>query len=212
MEGTHLELFESLKNKITGKNIKIVFPEATDARILGAAVRLKADGLVEPILIGNGEEVKKIANEIGYKTSGFTILDPNNYPKWDEMVESFVERRKGKATKEQAEKILKDENYFGTMLVYMGLADGMVSGAIHSTGDTVRPALQIIKTKPGVSRTSGAFIMIKGRDQEKYLFSDCAINVNPAAQELAEIAVEFVHDRFLPFLFYPISENFIITS
>ncbi|WP_071130912.1 phosphate acetyltransferase [Enterococcus timonensis] len=185
-----MELFESLKNKITGKNIKIVFPEATDARILGAAVRLKADGLVEPILIGNGEEVKKIANEIGYKTSGFTILDPNNYPKWDEMVESFVERRKGKATKEQAEKILKDENYFGTMLVYMGLADGMVSGAIHSTGDTVRPALQIIKTKPGVSRTSGAFIMIKGRDQEKYLFSDCAINVNPAAQELAEIAVE----------------------
>ena len=76
------------------------------------------------------------------------------------------------------------------MLTYMGIADGMVSGAIHSTGDTVRPALQIIKTKPGVSRTSGAFLMIRGRDQERYLFSDCAINVNPTAQELAEIAVD----------------------
>ena len=105
------------------------------------------------------------------------------------MVEAFVERRNGKATKEQAEKILKDVNYFGTMLTYMGITEGMVSGAIHSTGDTVRPALQIIKTKPGVSRTSGAFLMVRGRDQEKYLFSDCAINVNPSAQELAEIAV-----------------------
>ena len=76
------------------------------------------------------------------------------------------------------------------MLTYMGLADGMVSGAIHSTGDTVRPALQIIKTKPGISRTSGAMIMVRGRDQEKYIFADCAINVNPTAQELAEIAVD----------------------
>ena len=113
-----------------------------------------------------------------------------NYEKWDEMVAAFVERRNGKASKEQAESILKDVNYFGTMLTYMGVADGMVSGAIHSTGDTVRPALQIIKTKPGVSRTSGAMIMVRGRDQEKYVFSDCAINVNPIAQELAEIAVE----------------------
>ena len=118
------------------------------------------------------------------------IIDPNNYPAMDEMVAAFVERRKGKATEEQAREMLKDENYFGTMLTYMGLTDGLVSGAVHSTGDTVRPALQIIKTKPGVSRTSGAFIMLRGRDNEKYLFSDCAINVNPNAQELAEIAVE----------------------
>lgn len=104
------------------------------------------------------------------------------------MVEAFVERRKGKNTKEQAETMLRDVNYFGTMLVYMDKADGLVSGAIHSTGDTVRPALQIIKTKPGVSRTSGAFVMVKG--DERYLFADCAININPGAQELAEIAVE----------------------
>lgn len=185
-----MELFDSLKYKIIRRNITIVFPESTDARILGAALRLKNDDLVNPILVGNKDAVAKKAASLGFNAESFNVVDPDNYPEWDEMVASFVERRKGKATKEQAEVILKDANYFGTMLVYMGKADGMVSGAIHSTGDTVRPALQIIKTKPGVSRTSGAFLMVRGRDQEKYLFSDCAINVNPGAQELAEIAVE----------------------
>ncbi|MER2117041.1 MAG: phosphate acetyltransferase, partial [Enterococcus casseliflavus] len=164
--------------------------EATDPRILGAASRLRSEELIEPVLIGNPVEIEKAAEARGINVSNFEILDPENYDRWDEMVEAFVERRNGKATKEQAEEILKDVNYFGTMLTYMGITEGMVSGAIHSTGDTVRPALQIIKTKPGVSRTSGAFLMVRGRDQEKYLFSDCAINVNPTAQELAEIAVD----------------------
>ncbi|GCF94427.1 phosphate acetyltransferase [Enterococcus florum] len=185
-----MELFDSLKFKIVRRQIKIVFPEATDARILGAAARLKAEELVEPVLIGNSEEIKKVAKGRGLQADNFKIIDPENFDRWDEMVDAFVERRKGKVSKEDAVKILKDENYFGTMLTYMGVTEGMVSGAIHSTGDTVRPALQIIKTKPGVSRTSGAMIMVRGRDQEKYLFSDCAINVNPNAQELAEIAVE----------------------
>ena len=185
-----MELFESLKFKIVRRHIKIVFPEATDPRILGAASRLRSEELVEPVLIGNPAEIEKAAEARGINIANFEILDPENYDRWDEMVEALVERRNGKATKEQAEKILKDVNYFGTMLTYMGITEGMVSGAIHSTGDTVRPALQIIKTKPGVSRTSGAFLMVRGRDQEKYLFSDCAINVNPSAQELAEIAVD----------------------
>jgi phosphate acetyltransferase len=185
-----VELFESLKFKIVRRHIKIVFPEATDPRILGAASRLRSEELIEPVLIGNPVEIEKAAEARGINVSNFEILDPENYDRWDEMVEAFVERRNGKATKEQAEEILKDVNYFGTMLTYMGITEGMVSGAIHSTGDTVRPALQIIKTKPGVSRTSGAFLMVRGRDQEKYLFSDCAINVNPNAQELAEIAVD----------------------
>lgn len=185
-----LDMFENLTEKIKGKNIKIVFPEGTEPRIQGAAVRLKSEGLVEPILIGNVEEVSTAAKERGFNISDIQIFDPKNYDKMDEMVASFVERRKGKSTEDQAKDSLKDENYFGTMLVHMGLADGLVSGAVHSTGDTVRPALQIIKTKPGVSRTSGAFIMIRGREQEKYLFADCAININPNAQELAEIAVE----------------------
>ncbi len=183
-------MFESLTEKIVGKNIKIVFPEGTETRILGAVVRLKSENLVEPILIGNQEAVTLAAKERGFDIDGVQIYDPENYDQMDEMIASFVERRKGKATEEQARNILKEENYFGTMLIHMGLADGLVSGAVHSTGDTVRPALQIIKTKPGVSRTSGAFIMLRGRGQEKYLFADCAININPNAQELAEIAVE----------------------
>ncbi|WP_277630411.1 phosphate acetyltransferase [Atopococcus tabaci] len=185
-----MELGEILKSKISGKDVKIVFPEATDARILGAVVRLHSEELIVPVLVGNPDEVKKAAKDYGFDLSGIDIIDPETYEEFDAMVEAFVERRKGKATEEQAREILKNGNYFGTMLVYMDKADGMVSGAIHSTGDTVRPALQIIKTRPGVSRTSGAFIMLRGRSQEKYLFSDCAINVNPNAQELAEIAVE----------------------
>ncbi|WP_373706545.1 phosphate acetyltransferase, partial [Jeotgalibaca porci] len=185
-----MDMFESLEAKIKGKKIKIVFPEATDSRILGAVVRLKAEDLVDPILIGNVAKVESAAKERGFNIEGISVIDPANYDDFDGMVASFIDRRKGKATEEQARKTLLDENYFGTMLVYMGLADGLVSGAVHSTGDTVRPALQIIKTKPGVSRTSGAFIMLRGRGQEKYLFADCAININPNAQELAEIAVE----------------------
>ena len=141
-------------------------------------------------MLGKVDEIKQNAENEGVDLGDIELIDPNTYPedKFAEMVEAFVERRKGKNTKEQAETMLRDVNYFGTMLVYMDKADGLVSGAIHSTGDTVRPALQIIKTKPGVSRTSGAFVMVKG--DERYLFADCAININPGAQELAEIAVE----------------------
>lgn len=190
LEGISLELFDSLKAKISGKNIRVVFPEGTEPRILGAVVRLQSEGLLTPVLIGNPEEIKTAAKDHGFDVENIEIIDPNHYDEFDVMVESFVERRKGKATEEKAREILKDENYFGTMLTHMGKVDALVSGAVHSTGDTVRPALQIIKTKPGVSRTSGAFIMMRGRGQEKYLFSDCAININPGAQELAEIAVE----------------------
>ncbi|MER1952873.1 MAG: phosphate acetyltransferase [Aerococcus urinaeequi] len=185
-----MDMFDSLKAKIQDKNVRVVFPEGYDERILGAVVRLKAEGILEPVLLGNPEELKAIAHDRGFDINKIDVIDPNNYEAFDEMVEAFVERRKGKATEEQARKILRDENYFGTMLVYQGLCDALVSGARHSTGDTVRPALQIIKTKPGVKSTSGAFIMLRGRDQEKYLFSDCAININPDAEGLAEIAVE----------------------
>lgn len=185
-----MELFDSLKYKIVRRNIRIVFPEGTEPRIIGAVVRLSAEDLIQPVLLGNPEEIKEVAKNRGFDVDNIEIVDPENYAGFEEMVQAFVERRKGKATEEQARTLLKDENYFGTMLTYMDKVDGLVSGAVHSTGDTVRPALQIIKTKPGVSRTSGAFIMLRGRDNEKYLFSDCAINVNPNAQELAEIAVE----------------------
>lgn len=185
-----MDLFDNLKQKVAGANKTIVFPEGQEPRIFRAAIRLKNDGLVVPILLGKVDEIKQNAENEGVDLGDIELIDPNTYPedKFAEMVEAFVERRKGKNTKEQAETMLRDVNYFGTMLVYMDKADGLVSGAIHSTGDTVRPALQIIKTKPGVSRTSGAFVMVKGH--ERYLFADCAININPGAQELAEIAVE----------------------
>ncbi len=181
-------MFDSLKSKIEGKNIRLVFPEATDLRILGAATRLKHEQLVEPLLIGNKKEIEKIAKNNGFNIQGMEILNPENYSKYEEMIASFVERRQGKATEEQARELLQNNNYFGTMLVYMDVADGLISGAIHTTGDTVRPALQIIKTRPGIKLTSGAFIML--REDERLLFADCAINLDPNAEQLAEIAVE----------------------
>ncbi|KYG28610.1 phosphate acetyltransferase [Priestia endophytica] len=182
------DLFSSLKDKVKGQNIRIVFPEGLDERVLGAVSRLAADGLVTPIVIGSQEEVAKKAGEINASLEGVTVYDPQNYEGFEEMVASFVERRNGKATEEDARKILLDENYFGTMLVHMDKADGLVSGAAHSTADTVRPALQIIKTKQGVKKTSGVFIMVRG--EERYVFADCAINIAPDSQDLAEIAIE----------------------
>lgn len=182
-------LFGGLRKKILGKNMKIVFPEGNDERVVRAAARLKFEGLLEPIILGQSEEVRNLLTKLGFADQDYTIINPNEYADFDKMKEAFVEVRKGKATLEDADKMLRDVNYFGVMLVKMGLADGMVSGAIHSTADTVRPALQIIKTKPGISRTSGVFLMNRENTSERYVFADCAINIDPTAQELAEIAV-----------------------
>ena len=182
------DLFTGLKEKVSGKNLKIVFPEGLDERVLTAAGRLAADGVLTPIIVGNIEQVEAKAKELNVSLDNAEIYDPANYAEFDALVASFVERRKGKATEEDARKILLDENYFGTMLVYTNKADGLVSGAAHSTADTVRPALQIIKTKQGISKTSGVFIM--AREEEKYVFADCAINIAPDSNDLAEIAIE----------------------
>jgi len=183
-----MDLFATLKEQIHGKHLKIVFPEGKDERILSAASRLMKDEILQPILIGDVKEIEGKANQNGISLEGIPIYNPANYDQMEMLVSSFVERRKGKATEEDAKKLLLDVNYFGTMLVHIGKADGLVSGAMHSTADTVRPALQIIKTKEGIRRTSGAFIMV--RNDEKYVFADCAINIAPNHQDLAEIAVE----------------------
>ncbi|ASK62035.1 phosphate acetyltransferase [Virgibacillus phasianinus] len=182
------DFFDELKTKLEGTDRFIVFPEGTDERILTATSQLGAAGILTPILIGGKSEIKQRAEEVGVDVSSCKIMDPLEFEEFDLMVETFVERRKGKVTADEARKILLDENYFGTMLVYMNQADGLVSGAVHSTADTVRPALQIIKTKEGIKKTSGVFIMVRG--EEKYVFADCAINIAPDSQDLAEIAVE----------------------
>ncbi|WP_159592061.1 phosphate acetyltransferase [Streptococcus halichoeri] len=182
-------LFGSLREKVVGKDMKIVFPEGNDERVLRAAARLKFEGLVEPIILGDEEAIRSLLTKLGFTDQKYTIINPSQYTDFNKMKEVFVEIRKGKATMEDADRLLKDVNYFGVMLVKMGLADGMVSGAIHSTADTVRPALQIIKTKPGISRTSGVFLMNRENTEQRLIFADCAINIDPNAQELAEIAV-----------------------
>lgn len=185
-----MDLFDEIAAKVKGQDKTIVFPEGADKRILGAAVRLKNDDLVEPILLGSKSEIEATANENNFDITGLQIIDPAAYPEADKkaMFDALLERRKGKNTPEQVEKMLEDVSYFGTMLIYMGKANGMVSGAVHSTGSTVRPALQIIKTKPNAHRISGAFLMQKG--DQRYIFADCAINIELDADTMAEVAVQ----------------------
>ena len=185
-----MDIFEKLAQDLKGQGRRIVFPEGSDKRIMGAAVRLKADGVVAPVLLGNQAELKQVASENNFDLSGIEILDPATYPAADKqaMHDALLERRKGKNTPEEVDQMLTDVSYFGTMLVYLGKVDGMVSGAVHSTGATVRPALQIIKTKPGQKRISGAFIMQKG--EERYIFADCAINIELDAETMAAVALQ----------------------
>ncbi|MGT2757105.1 phosphate acetyltransferase [Streptococcus ovuberis] len=183
-----MQIFNNMKSRLVNKEVKIVFPEGEEPRILQAVKNLVKEKLVVPVILGNVNKISAYL-EIEGVTSGFEIIDPKEYD-MEEMVAALVARRQGKVDEAQARELLKDVNYFGVMLVYMGYAQGMVSGAIHSTADTVRPALQIIKTKPGVSRTSGAFLMVRESDHSRLMFGDCAINIDPDAQTLAEIAIE----------------------
>ena len=186
-------MFENLIEILKANPRKIVYTEGADARILSAAARLKKDGFLTPVLVGNVEEVKAAAKKGGFDIEGLAILDPATYPGMDEMVEKMVELRKGKMTAKG--------NYFGTMLVKMGAADALLGGATYSTADTVRPALQLVKTKKGANLVSSCFIMVRG--EEMIAMGDCAINIDyqdkldkegnlvlSAAAQLSEVAVE----------------------
>ncbi len=188
-------MFGKLLEKLKASPKKIVFTEGTDPRILEASARLLAGPGLTPVLIGNEEEVKAAAEKGGFHIQGATIIDPATYDKMDEMVASFVEIRKGKATEEQAKEMLLQGNYFGTMLVKMGVADALLGGATYSTADTVRPALQIIKTKPENNIVSSCFIMVREKasgDNEVLAMGDCAININPSEDDLYEIGKECI--------------------
>lgn len=177
------------------KNPKtIVFTEGTDPRILEASSRLLASNFLHPILIGNEDEIYKEAEESGFNIRGAEIIDPEKFDRMDEMVDLFCELRKSKGvTKEQARQTLSHANYFGTMLVKMGVADSLLGGATYSTADTVRPALQLIKTKPENKIVSSCFILVRPRatgENELLAMGDCAINITPNEEELVEIAHE----------------------
>ena len=194
-------MFENLVEILKANPRKIVYTEGSDARILESAARLKKDGFLTPVLVGNVDEVKAAAAKGGFDIEGLEILDPLTYDRMDEMVNTMVELRKGKLSAEDCRAALSQGNYFGTMLVKMGVADALLGGATYSTADTVRPALQLVKTKKGANLVSSCFILVRG--DEMLAMGDCAINISyedkldkegnvtlTAAQQLAEVAVE----------------------
>ncbi|MBQ4564915.1 MAG: phosphate acetyltransferase, partial [Oscillospiraceae bacterium] len=194
-------MFDRLIDILKANPRKIVFTEGHDARILEAAARLKKDGFLTPILIGNVDTVKGNAQAGGFDIEGLEIIDPATYPEMDKLVETMMALRKGKMTAEQCRDALSKGNYFGTMLVKVGYADSLLGGATYSTADTVRPALQLVKTKPGAHLVSSCFILVRG--DEKIAMGDCAINLSyedtldkegnvvvSAAEKLAEVAIE----------------------
>lgn len=181
-------MLTSMLKTLEGKETKIVFPEGNEPRVLNAAVRLHKDGYVVPVLLGNVEEVKEVATKEGLSVEGIEIIDPATYAEMEEMVAKMVEMRKGKMDEAACRAALAKTNYFGTMLVAMKKADGLVGGATYSTADTVRPALQLVKTKPGSKIVSSAFILVRG--EEKLAMGDCAINIMPTEDNIVEIALE----------------------
>lgn len=174
-------LFGSLREKIVSKNPKIVFPEGNSERVLRATAHSKPGGLIEPIILGNTRGVRTLLAKFGFADQDYVIINPAKYDQFDEMRKAFLEIHKGKVTPENAECLLQNVSYFGVMLVKFGLADRMVSSAIHSTANTIRPALQIIKTKSGISRTSRMLLMNRETTGQCLASINYAISIDPTA-------------------------------
>ncbi len=183
-------MLKAMLERIEGKHTKIVFPEGSEPRVLNAAAKLNGEKILDPILLGDPEEIKAAALKQGANIEGIEIIDPATYEEMDAMVQRMVELRKGKMDADACRNALTKTNYFGTMLVAMGKADGLVGGATYSTADTVRPALQLVKTRPGSHIVSSAFILV--RNNERLVMSDCAINIMPSEDDIVEIALETV--------------------
>lgn len=190
-----MELLERIKCNAKKYNMRIVLPEGTEERNIKAADIAIAEGLARIILIGNPEEIKSLASKYDLKNiSKATVVDPKQHAMKDRYIDLMVELRKSKGlTRDEAAKLIEDPLYLGVMMIKNGDADGEVSGAIHATGDVLRPAFQYVKTAPGISVVSGAFIMIL-KDKEFgadgiIVFADGAVHPDPTDKELAEIAV-----------------------
>ncbi len=188
--------FRMLIEKLKTNPKTIVFTEGTDARVLEASSRLLASSFLKPVLVGNPNDIYEKAEDCGFNIRGANIIDPANFADFDKMVDEILELRKSKGlTERRAREILLQPNYFGTMLVKMGYADCLLGGATYSTADTVRPALQLIKTKPGNKIVSSCFILVRpgatGKS-EVLAMGDCSINIKPNEDELVEIAEETI--------------------
>lgn len=187
-----MSFIDAIKEKAKLSIKTIVLPESTDIRVIEAARKVTDEGFAKVILVGDKEKIEKVAGSINL--SDILIVNPLTSEKKNEYINAFYELRKAKGmTIEKATEVLKDNIYFGTMMVKMGDADGLVAGSICSTADTLRPSLQILKTAPGVKLVSSFFIMnvpnSKYGEEGMFLFSDCGLNVNPNEEELSEIAI-----------------------
>ncbi len=189
-----MSFIDDIKNRAK-KSIKtIILTESEDVRVLEAASKVTKEGFAKVILIGNQDETNKLASDNNIDIAGIQIIDPVTSDKYDKYVERFYELRKAKGiTMEDAKKIIKDNMYFGTMMVKSGDADGLVSGACHSTANTLRPALQILKTAPGTKLVSAFFLMnvpdCEYGEDGIFVFGDCGLVENPNPDELSEIAI-----------------------
>lgn len=187
-------LLEEIKAKAAARKKTIVLCEGEDKRVIEAAARLTKEGIAKIVLIGNAEECKKVAPEVDL--TGVTLIDPLTSEKTAAYANILYEARKAKGmTEEQAKEQAKDRTMFGALMLKAGDVDGYVSGACHSTANTLRPGLQVVKTAPGIKTVSSCFIMLAPEGENKYnpdgvaVFADCAINIEPDAQQLADIAV-----------------------
>ena len=182
-----MKIIEDIKNKLKNENKKkIIYPEATDKRILEAVSLIKKENIIIPVLVGDEDEIKKTSKELNIDIDGIEIKDIKKYDK-SEILKIYQEIRKGKEDIKMLEQNLEKENYFATLLLKKGEVDGLVCGAVYTTAETVRPALQIIKMKEGIKKLTGAMLMLKG--EKKYIFSDIAINLTQEADELAQNAI-----------------------
>ena len=189
-----MSFIDQIKDRARRELKTIVLPEATDIRILEAAEMVKNEGYAKVILVGNEEEVRQIAKEKGIDIGDTQIVDPAKSEKIDEYANTLYELRKAKGmTEEQAKQLILDPVYYGMMMVKLNEADGLVSGAAHSTSDTLRPALQILRTAPGTKLVSAFFVMVvpdcEYGANGTFVFADSGLNEEPNSEALSEIAI-----------------------